>query len=170
MPQVHDIIAKNLKILFIGYNPGNRSAAIGHHFAGPTNRFWKLLHHSGLTPVQIRPEDDEILLDFGFGLTNIVARPSRSAAELTREDYRLGREILRQKLQIYRPRIACYVGIGVYKQFAQIKNVKCGLQPFNVIPGVIDFVVPSPSGLNRMGFSEQLVYYQELKQLADILK
>lgn len=165
MPEVHDIIAANLKILFIGFNPGNRSAATGHHFAGPSNRFWKLLAKSSLTPTEIRPENDETLLQFGYGITNIVARPSRTAAEISREEYQEGREILRNKLAVYKPKIACYAGIGVYKQFAQISAVKCGRQATSVIPGVIDFVVPSPSGLNRILFDDQLAYYQELQRL-----
>jgi len=165
MQAVPDIIADHLRILFIGFNPGQRSAETGHHFAGHSNRFWKLLAQSGLTPVQLKPEQDTALLDLGHGITNIVARPSRTAAELSKAEYQEGRDILKQKLIHYRPRIACYAGIGVYKEFARLPVVQCGQQPHSIIPGIIDFVVPSPSGLNRMPFDKQLMYYQLLHGL-----
>lgn len=168
MQEVPDIIAVNLKILFIGYNPGARSAEIGHHFAGYSNRFWKLLYESGLTSQQIKPEDDETILHYGYGITNIVARPSRTAVEITKDEYREGRKILQKKLSVYKPRFACYAGIGVYKEFAGMKNPICGLQPKSVVDDVMDFVVPSPSGLNRMVFSEQLQIYKKLHKLVNV--
>lgn len=167
MNEIGDIIDYNLKILFIGFNPGLRSAETGHHFAGYSNRFWKLLHQSGLTPQQFRPEEDRLLLSLGLGITNIVARPSREASELTKEEYGAGREELTRKLIVYHPRIACYEGIGVYREFAQRKAIACGKQSLNIVDGVIDFVVPSPSGKNPILFSKQLEYYQELKQMVD---
>jgi len=163
--EVRDIIRPGLTVLFIGFNPGVRSAETGHHFAGHSNRFWKLLHAAGLTPRQLRPEEDEALLSFGFGITNIVPRPTRAAAEITREEYRRGRIALIDKLARCRPRIACYAGIGVYRELAVLKEVACGLQPAQVVPGVLDFVVPNPSGLNRMSFVDQLRHYEELKRL-----
>jgi TDG/mug DNA glycosylase family protein len=166
MKEVRDIIAHDLIILFVGYNPGARSAEIGHHFAGYSNRFWKLLYEAGLTPRQVKPEEDDSILKLGYGITNIVARPSRTAAEITKEEYNQGRDILKQKLAEFKPRIACYEGIGVYKEFAGRVDVACGLQPSNVIEGVLDFVVSSPSGLNRIPFSEQLTHYIKLKELA----
>jgi G:T/U mismatch-specific DNA glycosylase len=166
MQEVRDIIACGLTVLFIGFNPGARSAATGHHFAGYSNRFWKLLHTAGLTARQFRPEEDAALLALGYGITNIVSRPTRAAAEISQEEYRQGREILIGKLSRYRPQIACYAGIGVYREFAGQKEVACGRQPRPVVPGIVDFVVPSPSGLNRMSFQEQLHYYEELRLLA----
>ncbi|MDT8900211.1 G/U mismatch-specific DNA glycosylase [Anaeroselena agilis] len=166
MQEVPDIIRPGLTILFIGFNPGIRSAETGHHFAGHSNRFWKLLHASGLTSRQLRPEEDKTLLSLGFGITNIVPRPTKAAAEITREEYRHGRIALTDKLARYRPRIACYAGIGVYREFAAQKDVVCGLQPITVVPDVTDFVVPNPSGLNRMPFADQLRYYKELERLA----
>jgi len=165
MWEVPDIIAPNLRILFIGFNPGVRSAETGHHFAGHSNRFWKLLHAAGLTPRQLRPEEDITMLQYGFGITNIVARPSRTAAEISKKEYLAGREILRRKLALYKPAVACYAGLGVYREFAGVKNLRCGLQPQNVVAEVHDFVVPSPSGLNRTTFAEQLIYYHELHKL-----
>ncbi len=166
MQEVRDILRPGLAVLFVGFNPGARSALTGHHFAGYSNRFWKLLHAAGLTPRQFRPEEDETLLALGFGITNIVARPTRAAAEIGKEEYRAGRAVLLAKLARYRPRIACYAGIGVYRELSGRKDVACGRQSPPAVPGVIDFVVPSPSGLNRMPFPEQLRYYEELRLLA----
>ncbi|QDR83176.1 mismatch-specific DNA-glycosylase [Sporomusa termitida] len=165
MKQVPDIIDYDLKILFIGFNPGLRSAATGHHFAGYSNKFWKLLAAAGLTPYRFRPEEDRALLAVGLGVTNIVARPSRAAAEITKAEYQAGKEILAAKLSLYRPRLACFAGVGVYKEFAGRSNIKCGRQPVPTVAGVTDFVVPSPSGLTRIVFAEQLAYYQELARL-----
>lgn len=167
MNEIGDIIANNLKILFIGFNPGLRSAQTGHHFAGPSNRFWKLLFAAGLTPYLFKPEEDRLLLQYGLGITNIVSRPSREAAELTKEEYRAGAAELRAKLALIRPQLACYEGIGVYREFAGSKKPVPGPQPVSVIPGILDFVVPSPSGRNPILFAKQLELYRELKNLAD---
>ena len=166
MREVDDIVRPGLIILFIGFNPGMRSAETGFHFAGHSNRFWKLLHAAGLTPRQLRPDESGELLALGIGITNIVARPTRAAAEITRDEYIAGRAVLADKLARYRPRIACYAGIGVYQQFAGVREVACGRQPRPVVAGVTDFVVPSPSGLNRTLFADQLEYYIELCRLA----
>jgi len=165
MKEVRDILVPGLTILFIGFNPGARSAETGHHFAGYSNKFWKLLHTAGLTPRQLKAEEDETLPEFGCGITNIVARPSRTAAEISKGEFREGRAVLTAKLTRYKPLIACYAGIGVYKEFAAKRDVTCGRQPDSVVAGVIDFVVPSPSGLNRLLFTEQLAYYQTLYEL-----
>jgi TDG/mug DNA glycosylase family protein len=165
MKQVPDIIKPDLLILFIGFNPGLRSAETGNHFAGHSNRFWRLLAESGLTPRQLKPDESEELLLFGLGITNIVARPSKAAAEISKAEYHEGSIILKQKLTTYRPKFACYAGIGVYREFAAKKDIVCGLQHNSVVPGIADFVVSSPSGLNRISFAEQLHWYCELRKL-----
>jgi TDG/mug DNA glycosylase family protein len=164
---VPDVIAPGLTILFIGFNPGIRSALDGHHFAGPSNRFWKLLAESGLTPYRLNPEEDISLPKLGFGITNIVARPTRAAAEITKEEFTKGRKKLIAKLKRFKPLIACYEGIGVYREAAQAKEVVCGRQAGSLAPGVIDFVVSSPSGPGRIPYAEQLKFYIELKALAE---
>ena len=163
MNQVPDIIGPNLKILFIGFNPGSRSAETGHHFAGYSNKFWKLLAAAALTTHQFKPEEDRQLLALGLGITNIVARPTRTAAEITKAEYQEGRMVLQDKLRLYKPQVACFAGVGVYREFTRQARVACGWQTSNVVTGVADFVVPSPSGLTRIVFAEQLAYYQELK-------
>lgn len=164
MNQVPDIIAADLKILFIGFNPGSRSAETGHHFAGYSNKFWKLLAAAALTPYRFMSEEDGKLLALGMGITNIVARPSRTAAEITKEEYQVGRRVLQEKIALYKPKVACYAGVGVYREFARQARVVCGWQTDSVVAGVSDFVVPSPSGLTRILFDEQLAYYLELKR------
>lgn len=167
MQEVPDIICPGLRILFIGFNPGMRSAETGHHFAGYSNRFWKLLFASELTPRQLKPEEDVTLPEYGYGITNIVSRPTRAAAEITKDEYRLGREKLKTKLARNMPFIAAYAGIGVYQEFAARKEVACGKQAESMVEGITDFVLPSPSGLNRMLFNDQLGYYVSLRQLAE---
>lgn len=159
-----DILAKDLDIIFIGYNPGLRSAEVGHYFAGISNRFWYLLFHSGLVNEKLTYEDDKDLLKYRYGLTDIVKRPSKSAAEISKEEFTGGKERLYQLLNEYKPRVAAYLGIGIYQVFAKKKAVKLGLQAETVIPGVIDFVLPSPSGLNRMALKDKLYYFKLLRE------
>lgn len=169
-PVLRDVIAPNLKVLFVGYNPSLRSAELGHHYAGRSNRFWQLLYKSGLTPVLMKPEQDMELLRLGYGSTNIVHRPTKAAAEITAEEYREGREQLLETIKKYRPRIVCYVGIGIYRVFARRSDVTWGLQETSVAPGVLDFVAPSSSGLNRMRLDDQVNIYRDLKSTFDALK
>jgi len=155
-----------LRILFIGFNPSLTSYERGFNYAGKNNRFYRVLHESGLTARLYPPEESPYLLDtHGYGFTNIVERPTKRADELTAEEYAEGRSILRDKLIQYLPHIACYVGKGVYQQFSRRHtNVSWGFQPDEVIQGVRDFVAPSTSGLVRMKLLEQTLIY---KQLAD---
>ncbi len=163
MKPIPDHLEKNLDILFIGFNPSVMSGETGHHFANPTNRFWKILYHSGLTPSLYTTEKDRDLLTLGYGLTNIVARPTKDASEITKEEYEKGRIILEEKLQYYKPKVACFVGKGVYQQFAKQKQVPWGKQEKSVIEDVTDFVAPSSSGLVRMKLDEIVNIYKELK-------
>ncbi|MGE5653920.1 MAG: mismatch-specific DNA-glycosylase [Bacillota bacterium] len=165
MHGTRDLLAEQLKVLFIGYNPSLRSAEINHHYAGNANRFWLMLYEAGFTDHKLRPEDDQELLELGLGLTNIVARPTRAASEITKTEYEEGRELLRVKLERYQPRYAAYVGIGVYKVFARNPSAALGLQSVSVVHGVQDFVLPSTSGLNRMLNAEMLNWYRSLKAL-----
>jgi len=158
-----DLLDYNLKIIFVGYNPSIRSAEVGHNFAGSSNRFWKILYQVGLTPRLYSFTEDRLLLQLGYGLTNIVARPTKSAAEIKREEYQEGRELLYQKLLKYQPRYVCYVGAGVYKAFTGQEKTVWGFQTVNHLPGIRDFVAPNPSGLVRMTLAEQTAIYAELR-------
>ncbi|KEO83061.1 mismatch-specific DNA-glycosylase [Tumebacillus flagellatus] len=164
---IPDSLAPDLQILFIGYNPSLRSGEVGHNYAGKNNRFWKLLHEAGLTERRMSPTEDHDLLSVGYGFTNIVARPTRRADEITKDEYAEGRKLLAEKLRTYRPKIACFVGKGVYEQYALRKNILWGVQPQSTVDGVLDFVAPSSSGLVRMPYPELLAIYQELKKLIE---
>jgi len=165
---IPDSIAEDLNILFIGYNPSLRSGELGHNYAGRGNRFWKLLHESGLTDRLMRPTEDRDLLAQGYGFTNIVARPTARADEITRDEYAAGRVQLRALIERYRPQIACFVGKGVYEQYSGRREIAWGEQEMPVVPGVIDFVAPSSSGLVRMPYAEILKIYHGLKKITDL--
>jgi TDG/mug DNA glycosylase family protein len=156
-----EYLRPGLDVIFIGINPGLRSAEIGRHFAGHSNRFWKLLAESGLTPVRLKAEEDYRLLEFNYGLTNIVKRSTASAAELTAAELRTGAARLRRQLAEYRPRAAAYIGKVVYEYTSGKTKFNWGLQPEPIISGVTDFLLPNPSGLNRMVYSEQLRLFRE---------
>lgn len=164
-PVLPNLIQPGLKLLFVGINPGLRSAAIGHHFAGHSNRFWPFLAASGLTPGKLTALQDAHLLSYGYGITNIVPRPSAAAAELTPAELRIGAEELRGLLRQHQPKVAAYLGKVVYQYLSGQKDFSWGEQPKRVVPEVIDFVLPNPSGLNRMKPNEQLSYYLQLKTL-----
>ncbi|GGE39597.1 mismatch-specific DNA-glycosylase [Pullulanibacillus camelliae] len=162
---LRDVIAKDLSILFIGFNPSLRSAEVGHHYASPNNRFWTILYRSGLTPYQLSADEDTHLLKWGYGSTNIVDRPTKAADEITPQEYAEGRIKLKEKLKTYQPKCACYVGKGVYLQFARLKSAPWGKQSYSQVEGMIDFVVPSSSGLVRMKIDEIVSIYSQLKNL-----
>jgi double-stranded uracil-DNA glycosylase len=164
---VNDHIKENLKILFVGFNPSIRSSETGHHFANPNNRFWRILHDAGLTPRKFEAAEDAKLLDLGMGITNIVARPTKAADEITKEEYKEGKEILRNKIELLKPRIVCFVGKGVYQEYSGVKNVPWGRQEKAVVPGTIDFVAPSSSGLVRMKVEEIVEIYLGLKEIIE---
>ena len=170
MESIPDHIKEDLQVLFIGFNPSIRSGETGHHYANPTNRFWTILQLSGLTERKYSSEEDYKLLGLGYGLTNIVARPTKNAAELTKAEYEAGRKALIQKISRYKPKIACFVGKGVYEQFSKQKNIPWGEQQRSVVPETIDFVAPSSSGLVRMKIVEIAAIYRELKELLSQLE
>jgi TDG/mug DNA glycosylase family protein len=157
-----DLLKPGLTLVFCGYNPSLTSGQSGYHYAHPGNRFWRVLHASGITKRLYRPEEDEQLLGLGIGFTNLVSRPTRRADELTREEIQAGAEELREKLERFEPRVVAYTGIGVYRWFRATSKVSWGLQEDSAVPSVTDVVVPSPSGLNRMRFEELVEHYRTL--------
>ncbi|MFC7677960.1 mismatch-specific DNA-glycosylase [Paenibacillus sp. GCM10028914] len=162
MDKIMDHLDYGLSVLFIGFNPSLRSGEVGHHYANPRNNFWRILHRSGLTPRLYEAFEDRDLLKLGYGFTNIVARPTRGAEDITREEYVQGREILKAKLKQYRPRIACFVGKGVYTEFSRRPQVEWGFQQEPVVEEVQEFVAPSSSGLVRMKLDDIVGIYKQL--------
>jgi TDG/mug DNA glycosylase family protein len=163
---VRDLLQPHLKILFIGINPGLRSGATGHHFAGRSNRFWRFLAEAGFTPSKYEAAKDFQLLDLDYGITNIVSRVTATAAELAPAELRAGAEHLLAVLQEYQPTVAAYLGKVVYRYVARRSHFAWGCQAESLVPEVIDFVMPNPSGLNRMPLPEQLELYRELRLLS----
>jgi double-stranded uracil-DNA glycosylase len=157
-----DLLRPGLTLIFCGYNPSLTSGRSGRHYAHPGNRFWRVLFASGIIGRLYKPEEDERLLDFGIGFTNLVSRPTRRADELTREEIRVGAGELHDKLERLEPRVVAYTGIGVYRWFRETSKVGWGVQEDSAVTGVTDVVVPSPSGLNRMRFEELVDHYRAL--------
>ena len=144
---LRDVIAPGLDVLFCGINPSLTSVARGHHFARPGNRFWPAIHRGGLTPRLMAPEEDMELLDHGLGVTNVVDRPTRTAAELSPEELRAGAAALDELVARYRPRVLAVLGITAYRLGFGRPRAAIGLQPERV-GGAATWVVPNPSGLN----------------------
>jgi double-stranded uracil-DNA glycosylase len=144
---VHDLIASGLRVLFCGINPGLYSAATGHHFARPGNRFWPALHAAGFTDRLLKPWEENLLLDQGIGITNLVSRATAAAAELTADELRAGRQKLTRKIRRFRPECVAVVGIGAYRLAFDRPRAGLGLQPERVGTAAL-WVLPNPSGLN----------------------
>jgi TDG/mug DNA glycosylase family protein len=144
---IPDVIAPGLAVLFCGINPGLYSAATGHHFARPGNRFWPALHQSGFTPRQLRPDEQNLLLDFGLGVTNVVPRATARADELTTAELRAGAARLTALAAEFTPRYVAVVGISAYRTGFDRPQATIGEQPES-IAGSRLWVLPNPSGLN----------------------
>ncbi|MFE6780185.1 G/U mismatch-specific DNA glycosylase [Streptomyces sp. NPDC057702] len=144
---VPDVVAPGLRVLFCGINPGLMSAATGHHFARPGNRFWPVLHASGFTPCRLRPDQERELLTYGLGITNVVARASARADELDAEEYREGGRVLRAKVARLRPAWLAVVGVTAYRVAFDDRKARVGPQP-TPLGGTRVWVLPNPSGLN----------------------
>ena len=144
---VPDVIGPGLDVLFCGINPSLTSAARRHHFARPGNRFWPALHHAGLTPRQLTPDEDRELLRYALGVTNVVDRPTRTAAELDPDELRAGGVALAALVERWQPRVLAVLGVTVWRVAFDRPKAAVGLQPER-IGGAATWVVPNPSGLN----------------------
>ncbi|MGV9281141.1 G/U mismatch-specific DNA glycosylase [Streptomyces sp. NPDC003730] len=142
-----DVVADGLRVLFCGINPGLLSAATGHHFARPGNRFWPVLHRSGFTPRLLKPSEQELLPSYGLGITNVVARASARADELTAEEYREGGRLLTAKVARLRPRWLAVVGVTAYRTAFDERKAQVGPQE-RMFGSTRVWVLPNPSGLN----------------------
>ena len=145
--QVPDVIADGLDVLFVGINPGLYSAAIGHHFGRPGNRFWPALHLGGFTSRQLSPFEEYLLLEDNLGITNVVERASARAEELTAAELIAGAEVLADKAERHRPRVAALLGVTSYRTAFRRPKATLGLQPEKLFDTEL-WVLPNPSGLN----------------------
>jgi len=170
--RLKDRIAPELRVLFVGINPGVRSAQTGHHFAGFSNRFWKLLHESGLVPEPVTCQDDDRLTEWGYGITNLIARPTPGINDLRPAEYVAGWTVLERKIRRFRPRIVALVGVTVYRAVRPLlastttvprqHPIDLGLQP-ETIHGAGVFVLPNPSGRNaNFTYDEMLASFSAL--------
>jgi TDG/mug DNA glycosylase family protein len=144
---VPDLIAKNLRVLFVGINPGLYTAAIGRHFGRPGNRFWPALHAGGFTPDLLSPFDNKQLLKFGYGITNLVPRATARADELNRDELIAGVRKLEEKVRRYHPKCIAICGVGSYRIAFARPKANTGRQE-EKLAGAMVWVLPNPSGLN----------------------
>lgn len=154
---VPDLIAPRLRVLFVGINPGLYSAAIGHHFGRPGNRFWPVLHRSGFTPTLLHPWQEHELLSLGLGITNVVARASARADELSPEELVEGGKVLAEKIRRYRPKWAAVLGVMAFRGAFNLPQAKVGPQEPIFGPHTGVWVLPNPSGLNAHYKAQGLV-------------
>jgi double-stranded uracil-DNA glycosylase len=144
---IPDVLGPGLDVVFVGINPGLWSGAVGHHFARPGNRFWKALHGSGFTDRILSPLEDASLLERNLGVTNLVARTTATAVELSAEELRLGAVRLGGRLEPLRPRFVAVLGIGAYRTGFGLPRATLGPQEED-LGGARLWVLPNPSGLN----------------------
>src|SRR5262249_46245554 len=154
-PPLAPLVAEGLEILFIGINPGLKSARVGPYYAGPGNLFWRCLHESGLTPVRLTPEEDRRVLEFGIGITDCVPRPTRTAGDLRPEEFRAAAPALLARIEALRPRIVCFNGLTGYRLTID-PTAALGLQP-RLLAGARVFVLPSTSAANASFTREERV-------------
>ena len=154
-------------MLFVGINPGIRSSMTGHHFAGYSNRFWKLLYQSRLVPEPIGHQDDRRLPEFGFGITNLIPRPTPGIGTLGRDEYVAGARVLRRKVRRVRPAIVAFVGVTLFRAVFDRRpgeKVALGLQA-DELEGARVFVLPNPSGRNaHFSYRQMLAAFSSLKR------
>jgi TDG/mug DNA glycosylase family protein len=163
---VRDVIAPDLRVLFCGINPGLYTAAVGHHFARPGNRFWPALHAGGFTDRLLSPFDERELLKSGYGITNVVMRTTATADLLSKEEIVAGGERLRLKVLRYRPRVLAILGMGAYRVAFGQPKARLGRQS-EMIGGTIVWVLPNPSGLNANYQAPDLaLLFRELREAA----
>ena len=163
-----DRIQSGIRILFVGINPGRRSTETGHHFAGPSNRFWKLLYAAALVSEPLTYRDDRRLPEWGLGLTNIISRCSAGIDVLEAKEYRAGLGALTRKVQRYQPQIVALLGVTIYRTiFGKHQRLPSRMDlglTGTCLAGVPVFLLPNPSGRNaHYSYGEMLKAFQVLR-------
>jgi double-stranded uracil-DNA glycosylase len=167
---VRDVIVPRLRVLFCGINPGLYTAAVGHHFARPGNRFWPALYAAGFTDRLVSPFDEKELLQSGYGITNVVMRATGTADQLTREELRAGGKRLAAKVSRYKPTVLAVLGLGAYRTAWERSKAIIGRQEETIGETVV-WVLPNPSGLNAHYQAKDLaLLFRELKTAVDCLR
>lgn len=165
-PPLRDRIRPGVRVLFVGINPGVKSALSGHHFAGASNRFWRLLAESKLVPEPLTFEHDDRLPEFGYGITNIVPRATPSISTLAPAEYVAGRLRLRRKVLRHKPTVIAMVGVTVFRAMFPKRKDKVTLGPQRErIGDTVVFVLPNPSGRNaNFTYAEMLAAFRALRR------
>jgi TDG/mug DNA glycosylase family protein len=164
---VPDLLRPGLAVLFCGINPSLYSAAVGHHFARPGNRFWPAVHAAGFSDRRLLPFEERELLANGYGITNLVARATATADELTAAELLAGGRVLARKVRRFRPRFVAFLGIGAYRTAFGRGQVALGRQP-EPLGGAGVWVLPNPSGLNaHYQLADLARLYAELRRAAE---
>ncbi|CAF0787849.1 unnamed protein product [Rotaria sp. Silwood1] len=167
-----DILQPNLDIVFVGINPSLYAVHKGHHYGGPGNHFWKLLHMSDLIPSAFTADNDFRMPQYGIGFTNIVQRPSKAGSDITKDEITAGAEILMQKIKMYRPKIVAFNGRGIYEVYAGNKHFHYGKQP-DLFPETDTHVFVMPSSSARCSqlprAEDKLPFYVGLRKLRDFV-
>lgn len=169
--RLRDVLVHRPRLLLVGINPGLKSSAEGHHFAGNGNPFWRLLYAARLVSAPLGYRDDQRLALEGIALTNLCPRPTRSAAELSPAELASGSRTLSRKIARLEPRVVAFVGLSLYQAFFRLlKSGGPGPKP-ETISGARVFVVPNPSGLNASfpGFQSKLVWFEALREFVDAI-
>jgi double-stranded uracil-DNA glycosylase len=166
--RLRDRIGPDVRVLLVGINPGVRSAMLGHHFAGYSNRFWKLLYDSRLVTEPIGYEDDDRLPEWGFGITNLIPRPTPGIDTLRREEYVAGTAALQRKVRRRKPEVVAFVGVTLFRAVfgrRPADAVALGLQ-HERFEGARVFVLPNPSGRNaNFSYQEMLTAFKALRRI-----
>ena len=168
MRTLPDYLRNGMKLIIVGCNPGDRSARVGHYYAGRGNEFWPLLYDSRVVPELLDHRNDKRMIEFGIGLTDLVKRPTRGIEELTREEFAEGRILLAQKFEQYAPQVIAFNGVSTFENFAQ-RACKPGLQKERLY-GALVFVLPSTSAKNARGPGQKLRYFRQLAKVLDKLQ
>jgi TDG/mug DNA glycosylase family protein len=159
-----DILAPNLDVIFCGINPAASAAAAGHNFSNPSNRFWQVLHLGGFTGVRLDPRDERRLLEFRCGITAVVRRATKRAAEVLPDEFKRARRGFEAKVRRYAPRSVAFLGKRAYCAMIGRPDVAWGCQPAD-FAGAGAWVLPNPSGLNKGFPLDALVAaYAELRR------
>ncbi len=162
MQSLPDYLQPNLNLVFVGFNPGTRSAKVGHYYSGPGNLFWPLLYETGLIATPLTYQDDARLVEYGIGLTDLVKRSTPSSADLSTAEARAGASVLERKLLQYAPAVVCFNGKGVYGWYRHRRQVELGAQDDAIGLSQV-FVVPSTSARNgRISRSEKAETFRAL--------
>lgn len=165
-----DYLDSGLDIVFVGLNPSQYSADVGHYFANPRNRFWTAFNLAGLVDRQFTPQEDADLVALGIGLTDVVKRPTPQGIGLKADDYRRWSPVLKEKMLRYRPRVVCFQGMMAYKAYLKYgegvtENSELGLQDRKIGDSAV-FVVPNPSPANaKFSVDDLASWYRRLNEL-----